>query len=231
MKQLLREPHSLAVLLISIMLIAASALAGAIAPRTPEVEPEPDSAPALPRGMSAQYVISPYDSLIKVYSDSAGLDWRLVSAIVYHESGFDNDVRSRRGAAGLMQMMPSTAEVMGADDLSDPIQSVKAGVKYLGHLRRSVNRHVQSPSERLKFMLASYNAGTGRILDCINYARYRGVDSLSWDAVVELIPEMSSDEILELDTIRFGKFKGVETIAYVQKVLDKYEEYKRRAAK
>lgn len=226
-----KELHSIIVLCLAAALIVASAIAGEIAlDRSFSGKPE-SVADTLPRGMCANYVISPYDSLIKVYSDSADLDWRLVSAIIYHESKFDNDVRSHRGAAGLMQMMPSTAENMGADDLTDPVQSVKAGTRYLGHLRRSINRHVEDPSERLKFMLASYNAGTGRILDCINYARYRGVDTLSWDAIVELIPEMSSDEILELDSIKFGKFKGVETIAYVQNVLDKYEQYKRRVAK
>ena len=57
------------------------------------------------------------------------------------------------------------------------------------------------------------------------------MDSSSWDNIVALIPEMSDDSILELDTIKFGKFKGVETIAYVDNVLSKYEQYKRRAAR
>ena len=46
-----------------------------------------------------------------------------------------------------------------------------------------------------------------------------------------IIPDMSDDAILELDTIKFGKFKGVETIAYVDNVMSKYEQYKRRAAR
>ena len=57
------------------------------------------------------------------------------------------------------------------------------------------------------------------------------MDSSSWDNIVALIPEMSDDSILELDTIKFGKFKGVETIAYVDNVLSKYEQYKRRTAR
>jgi membrane-bound lytic murein transglycosylase F len=181
--------------------------------------------------MCANYVISPYDSLIKYYSDSAGLDWRLVSAVIYHESGFDNDVRSRRGAAGLMQMMPETAEWLGAEDITDPIEAVRVGTLYLKQLHRNYRGHTDDPEERLKFTLAAYNAGVGRIRDCINYAKLRGVDSSSWDNIVALIPEMSDDAILEMDTIKFGKFKGVETIVYVDNVMSKYEQYKRRAAR
>lgn len=192
---------------------------------------EPVVTDTLPRGMCANYVISPYDSLIKVYSDSVGLDWRLVAAVIYHESGFDNDVRSRRGATGLMQMMPSTAEWLGAGDISDPIEGVRIGTIYLKRIHNSYRNHTDDPVERLKFALAAYNAGVGRIQDCIKFAAIRGVDSSSWDNIVALIPEMNDDAILEIDTIKFGKFKGDETIAYVENVLSKYEQYKRRAAR
>lgn len=183
----------------------------------------------LPRGMCVNYIISPYDSLIKVYSDSAGLDWRLVAAVIYHESKFDNDVRSHRGATGLMQMMPSTAEWLGAGDISDPIEGVRVGTLYLKRIHNAYRNHTDDPVERLKFALAAYNAGVGRIQDCIKFAAIRGVDSSSWDNIVALIPEMNDDSILEIDTIKFGKFKGDETIAYVENVLSKYEQYKRRA--
>ena len=185
----------------------------------------------LPRGMCVNYIISPYDSLIKVYSDSAGLDWRLVAAVIYHESKFDNDVRSHRGATGLMQMMPSTAEWLGAGDISDPIEGVRVGTLYLKRIHNAYRNHTDDPVERLKFALAAYNAGVGRIQDCIKFAAIRGVDSSSWDNLVALIPEMNDDSILEIDTIKFGKFKGDETIAYVENVLSKYEQYKRRAAR
>ena len=226
-----REPHSRLMVLFVLALIAGSILADGLSRRIRLPEPEAEEADTLPRGMCANYVISPYDSLIKVYSDSAGLDWRLVAAIIYHESGFDTDVRSRRGAAGLMQMMPSTAAWLGAEDITDPIEGVRVGTIYLKQLHNAYRGHTSDPEERLKFTLAAYNAGQGRIRDCINYAKIRGVDSSSWDNIVALIPEMSDDAILEIDTIKFGKFKGVETIAYVDNVMSKYEQYKRRAAR
>lgn len=224
-----KEPHSIIIVAFTLALIIGSILADSLADRRVVVEEEPVVTDTLPRGMCANYVISPYDSLIKYYSDSAGLDWRLVSAVIYHESGFDNDVRSRRGAAGLMQMMPETAEWLGADDITDPIEAVRVGTLYLKQLHRNYRGHTDDPEERLKFTLAAYNAGAGRIRDCINYAKLRGVDSSSWDNIVALIPEMSDDAILEMDTIKFGKFKGEETIAYVDNVMSKYEQYKKLA--
>ena len=214
-----------------LVLIAGSIVADGYSRKLRLARAEAAAADTLPRGMCANYIISPYDSLIKVYSDSAGLDWRLVAAVIYHESKFDNDVRSHRGATGLMQMMPSTAEWLGADDITDPIEGVRVGTLYLKRLHNAYRGHTDDPEERLKFALAAYNAGVGRIQDCIKYAIIRGVDSSSWDNIVTLIPEMSSDEILELDTLKFGKFKGDETIAYVENVLSKYEQYKRRAAR
>lgn len=226
-----REPHSIVMLALALLLIAGSFVADRYARRLRLARVEPVVTDTLPRGMCANYIISPYDSIIKIYSDSAGLDWRLVAAVIYHESKFDNDVRSHRGAAGLMQMMPATAEWLGADDITDPIEGVRVGTLYLKRLHNAYREHTDDPLERTKFALAAYNAGVGRIQDCIKFAAIKGVDSSSWDNIVALIPEMSDDSILELDTIKFGKFKGVETIAYVDNVLSKYEQYKRRAAR
>ena len=216
-------------IILVLALIAGSIVADGYAKKLRLARAETAATDTLPRGMCVNYIISPYDSLIKVYSDSAGLDWRLVAAVIYHESKFDNDVRSHRGATGLMQMMPSTAEWLGAGDISDPIEGVRVGTLYLKRIHNAYRNHTDDPVERLKFALAAYNAGVGRIQDCIKFAAIRGVDSSSWDNIVALIPEMNDDSILEIDTIKFGKFKGDETIAYVENVLSKYEQYKRRA--
>lgn len=55
------------------------------------------------------YVISAYDAIIRNISEREGNDWRLMSAVAYHESRFRADLVSRRGARGLMQIMPSVA--------------------------------------------------------------------------------------------------------------------------
>ena len=185
--------------------------------------------PFAERYLQKEYKISPYDSLIKVWSDSAALDWRFVSAVIYHESRFKHDAVSKRGATGLMQMMPSTAEYFGADSLLDASESVMAGTRYLRSLYNRYGSVAADEKERMKLTLAAYNAGGGRVKDLINYARYRGKDPGYWENIVSVIPEMSADSILFVDTVKLGKFKGVETIAYVKAVMARYEKFKRIA--
>ena len=73
-----------------------------------------------------RYVISVYDDLIRRISEQEGHDWRLMSAIAYHESRFTPDIVSRRGARGLMQIMPSVARQFDvpADRVADPESNV-----------------------------------------------------------------------------------------------------------
>lgn len=166
--------------------------------------------------------LSPYDELIRENADSIGWDWRLLAAVIYQESHFRHNVRSRRGAEGLMQMMPHTAGRMEAEDLTDPAQSIRAGAKYLKMLEGYYYKWTDSPVERRKMTLAAYNAGEGRIKDCINYALWKGKTVRSWEDLAEIIPEMNDDSILDVDTVKIGKFKGKETVAYVDRVMEIY---------
>ena len=62
-----------------------------------------------PHVEESRNVISAYDNLIRRISEQEGHDWRLMSAIAYHESRFTPDITSRSGARGRMQIMPSVA--------------------------------------------------------------------------------------------------------------------------
>ena len=76
--------------------------------------------------------LSPYDGVIKKYSESYGLDWRLMAAQAFHESGFDPNAKSWVGALGLFQVMPATGQEMGITELVDPPEDgVRAGIMYL----------------------------------------------------------------------------------------------------
>jgi len=91
-------------------------------------------------------------NLIAVYSRRQSLDPRLVHAVVAVESGFDPRAVSRKGARGLMQLMPETARELGVEDAFDPSQNLRGGIEYL---RRMVDRF----GGDLRLALASYNAG------------------------------------------------------------------------
>ena len=171
--------------------------------------------------------VSPYDSLVTDAARRLGWDWRLLSALIYQESEFHIELRSRRGAEGLMQMLPSTAAKMGFTDLFNPEESIKAGTEYLLLLQNMFRGRAADKYELCKFTLAAYNAGEGRIMDCIRYAESVGADSGTWDGIVSVIPEMRDEATIQVDSVlRLGTFQGTETIAYVKRVLSLYEDFK-----
>ena len=169
--------------------------------------------------------LSPYDSLMKVHADSLGWDWRMFAAIVWKESCFHIEARSRRGAFGLMQMMPETAANFGLDNPLDPEQNIMAGAHYLKALQNRFIHYGDNMTERYKYILAAYNAGEGRIQDCIRYALYHNVDISYWQNIVNIIPKMNEPKPEELELLRFGAFKGRETITYVEEVVNAYNNF------
>jgi len=170
-------------------------------------------------------VISPYDSLIRIHAGELGWDWRMLAAVIYQESHFHIEAVSRKGASGLMQMMPATAERFGAADALDPDMNIEAGTRYLKYLYRKFGKYGDNKSEKYKYALAAYNAGEGRIQDCIRYAQYRGVNVSYWDNVAGIIPEMVDSAAIASEHIRLGPFRGQETIRYVDNVLDIYRHF------
>ena len=79
-----------------------------------------------------------------------------------------------------------------------------------------------SQEELIRFTLASYNAGEGRIIDCRNLAAAQGLDNRVWANIVTVIPMMREDAILQDESVKLGKFQGHETIAYIESVQSLY---------
>ena len=172
-------------------------------------------------------VLSPYDSLIRQYSDSLNWDWRLLASMIYQESGFLPDAVSWVGAFGLMQLMPSTADYYSVTRHSVPERNIEAGVKYLQWLDEIFQDKVTLREERLKFVLGSYNVGLGHVLDARALARKYDKDPEIWDDNVEIFLLKKSDPKYYLDpVVRFGYCRGQETYDYVRKILARYDDYK-----
>lgn len=169
--------------------------------------------------------ISPYDEIIRKHAAELGWDWRMLAAVIYQESKFSINSRSHRGAQGLMQVMPQTAGYYGIDDLLDPEKNIKAGTSHLKRLQKLYSKCEMDSVERIKFTLAAYNAGEGRIADCRNFAASREIDNNSWESIVSLIPLMREDAILEDPSVKLGKFSGYETIAYIDSVMSLYDAF------
>ena len=165
---------------------------------------------------------SPYDGLIRKYASELGWDWRMLAAVVYQESKFSINSQSHRGAQGLMQVMPQTGRKYGIDDLVDPENNLIAGTSHLKRLQKMLSAKGFSQEELIKFTLASYNAGEGRIMDCRSLAAAQGLDNCVWANIVTVIPMMRDDSILEDESVKLGKFQGHETIAYVDNIMEIY---------
>lgn len=95
---------------------------------------------------------STYDAIIQKAQEKYGISSFLIKAVIQAESGFDPDAVSRKGAKGLMQIMPSNYKFLSISDPFDPSQNIMGGAKYL---KRLLIRYDQ----QLPLALAAYNAG------------------------------------------------------------------------
>ena len=170
--------------------------------------------------------LSPYDEDIKREAKNLGWDWRLLASVVYQESNFQPSAESWAGAVGLMQLMPATAEEFGAVDRTNPIQSLKAGVRYLKYLDKLWGKYIRNKDQRLKFVLASYNAGLSHIIDARNLAKKYNKDSTSWEDVESFLKQKSNPRYYRDPVVMAGYCKCEEPVNYVRDVLNRYEEYK-----
>ncbi len=170
--------------------------------------------------------LSPYDEAIKREALNLGWDWRLLASIVYQESNFRPNAESWAGAVGLMQLMPATAVEFGAIDRTNPHQSLKAGVRYLKYLDKLWGKYIKDKDERLKFVLASYNAGLSHVIDSRNLAKKYNMDPGKWDDVEIFLRQKSNPKYYRDPVAVAGYCKCEEPINYVRDILARYEEYK-----
>jgi membrane-bound lytic murein transglycosylase F len=170
--------------------------------------------------------VSKYDHLIKEFSDTIKWDWRLLASLIYQESRFDPGVESWAGAYGLMQIMPSTAERFGIDITASPKNNIKAGAMNINWLHSIFDPKIEDENERISFILASYNAGPGHVLDAMKLAEKHGMDPQKWSDVEQWLLKKSDPRYYTDDVVKSGYFRGTESVAFVSQIRDRYEHYK-----
>ncbi len=130
------------------------------------------------------------DELFQRYATRYEFDYLMLMAQGYQESKLDQSVRSRAGAVGIMQLLPSTAKgrPISIPNVEEVEPNIHAGVKYLRYI---VDRYLDDPAidpvNRLLFAFASYNAGPNRIARIRRQAAAHGFDPNQWFGEVELL--------------------------------------------
>lgn len=183
---------------------------------------------ALPILNASRGQISQYDDLFKKYAIKCGWDWRLMAAQAYQESSFDPQAVSYMGAMGLMQLMPGTARDVGVarSEVFVPERNVQGASKLISQL----NTHyasIANGDERINFILAAYNAGSGHVDDARALAKKYGKNPNVWLGNVDVfVLKMSEPQYYNQQEVKYGYFRGSETYEYVNSIRTRWNEYK-----
>jgi membrane-bound lytic murein transglycosylase F len=183
----------------------------------------------------SRIIMESYGSTIRTYARKYGFDWRLILALMKQESRFIPQAESERGASGLMQMMPDTRDEVGKvleiEDMAHPMNNIRGGIYYLSKLYDFFEG--ASEADRIRLTLAAYNAGPARVYDAQEVAAYFRDNPRKWQSVKDALPLLSKRyytlhrNIWTDQRPRAGWFgESRQTIAYVDKVMGYYEEYR-----
>jgi membrane-bound lytic murein transglycosylase MltF len=153
------------------------------------------------------------EGIFQKYGELYGIEYLLVAAQAYQESRFDQSIRNRSGAMGVMQIKPSTAgdHNVNIKNIHEVEANIHAGVKYLDFLR---DRYFNDPdidkTDQLLLALAAYNMGPARVIDLRKKTEKMGYDPNIWFDNVE---------------IAAAKNVGREPVQYVANIYKYYMAY------
>lgn len=158
--------------------------------------------------------LRPLVGLFMRYGEMYGFDWLELAAQAFQESRFDNSLRSRAGAVGIMQVKPSTAQDpnVGIPNVHELENNIHAGAKYLRFLAdRYFSDASVHPLDQWLLAVAAYNAGPAKIARMRRLAEEQGYDPTVWFDNVEVL---------------VAKHVGRETVNYVSKIFKYYVAYR-----
>ncbi|MCJ8274880.1 MAG: membrane-bound lytic murein transglycosylase MltF, partial [Psychrosphaera sp.] len=167
--------------------------------------------------------LSPYDDLVKDAAREHQFDWRLITSQMFQESRFNPKAKSSAGALGLMQVLPRTAKELGYDNLTNPEESIKAGIQYLDWTRDRFSDDIPV-QQRLFFALAAYNAGYGHVKDAQRLAKKMNLKPDVWFNHVEKAM-LLLQKPKYYKKARFGYCRGSEPVNYVRNIQQRYLGY------
>ena len=156
-----------------------------------------------------------YQAWFEEASAETGIDWRLLAAIGYQESRWDETAVSPTGVRGLMMLTAETAQRVKVADRTDPRSSILGGARYLNLIKDTIPDRIPEP-DRTWLTLAAYNIGYGHLEDARVLAQSAGRDPDTWAAVREKLPLLAQERWF-MQTRR-GYARGWEPVGFVRNV-------------
>lgn len=167
-----------------------------------------------------------YTRLFKRAQDLNDIDWRLIAAISYQESHWDQYNTSPTNVRGMMMLTEQTADALNVTDRLDAEQSIMGGARYINHLKQKVPADVPEP-DRTWMALAAYNIGFAHLEDARTLAKRMQLNPNSWADVKNTLPLLNKAKYYS--TVKFGYASGgapvifVESIRTYYRILEKYQ--------
>jgi membrane-bound lytic murein transglycosylase F len=168
---------------------------------------------AFHRGIKSK--LSRYSPFIKAIANKHGFDWRLIAAQIYQESHLNPWAKSQAGAKGLMQLLPSTAQSMGVEDIYNPVENINAGVQHLKYLYDQFDGAMEE--DRLLIALAAYNVGQGHIEDARKLAVKMNLNPNSWESLSKTLPMLRYRKYYK--NAKYGYCQGNEPVTYIKQIM------------
>jgi membrane-bound lytic murein transglycosylase F len=156
-----------------------------------------------------------YQSWFQEAAAETGLDWRLLAAIGYQESRWDENAVSPTGVQGLMMLTAETATRVRVRDRNDPRDSILGGARYFRLVERTIPKRIEDP-DRTWLALAAYNVGYGHLEDARVLTQRRGQNPDSWPDVRANLPLLAQERYFS--KARRGYARGWEPVGFVRNV-------------
>jgi membrane-bound lytic murein transglycosylase F len=166
-----------------------------------------------------QTTLPTYQDAFQKAAGEHGLPWQLIASVAYQESHWNPEARSFTGVRGLMQLTEDTAEHMGIEDRTDPLQSIAGGSKYLRTLYNRTPKNLNA-KDRLALALAAYNVGSAHLADAQKLAEKMGKNPNSWRQLREILPLLADPSYAS--DLQYGPARGHETVQFVERVKSFY---------
>lgn len=160
-------------------------------------------------------VLPKFSPLFKDAQENTDLDWRLLAAVSYQESHWDQFNTSPTNVRGLMMLTEETADHLGVTDRLDAKQSIMGGARYISQLKKRVPESVPEP-DRTWMALAAYNIGYSHVDDARVLAKKLNKNPDRWADVKTTLPLLNRPEYYA--KAKFGYASGGAPVIFVESV-------------